>query len=58
MKTYFRDLTEQKNWVIVTDSEVIELETFHQAIKEQKITHGNLMSKNYYEYHYKNLNNE
>ena len=58
MKAYFKDITEQKNWVIVTNSEVIEFETFHQALKEQKITHGNLMSKNYYEYHYKNLNNE
>ena len=53
MGLQFRDLTEEKRWVVVSGLKVSEYETWHQALKSQLEDGGNLMSKNYYENHYK-----
>ena len=48
-----RDLTMEKNWVVISeDNQVHEFKTFNEALKGPK---GHLMSKVYYEYHYKNI---
>lgn len=48
-----RDLTLEENWVVVTDdNQVHEFKTFKEALKGPN---GHLMSKVYYEYHYKNI---
>ena len=48
-----KELTEEQNWVIVNDNKIIEhYSSFKDAVSD---TRGHLMSKNYYEYHYKDL---
>lgn len=51
-----RDLREEKGWVIVTKDNTLEYETFEEAAEVNKLMSGHLMSKNYYENHYKNEN--
>jgi hypothetical protein len=42
-----------KGWVIVKKDTILEYETFEEAIENNKLLNGNLMSKNYFENHYK-----
>lgn len=47
------DLKNLKNWVIVTDNgKTFHYETFDEALRMTKIISGNLMSGEYYEFHY------
>lgn len=48
-----RDLTMEENWVVIDiDKQIHEFKSFKEALKGPK---GTLMSKTYYEYHYKNI---
>jgi len=51
-----KDLTKERGWVIITKDTVLEYDTFMEAIEVNKLLNGNLMSKNYFENHYKNEN--
>lgn len=44
----------EPNWVIVKDNVVHEYESFNEAATVNTLLGGHLMSKNYYEHHYKN----
>jgi hypothetical protein len=46
------NLADQKNWVVVSGDQVFYYETFQEAVKGEK---GNLMTKTYYDHHYKEL---
>jgi len=46
------DLVKEENWVVVNKNGVHHYPTFHEALKGES---GNLMTENYYQYHYKNL---
>jgi len=46
------NLADQKNWVVVNGDQVFHYETFQEAVKGEK---GNLMTKTYYDHHYKEL---
>jgi hypothetical protein len=50
------DLREERGWVIVTKDRVLEFDTFTEAAEVNKLMSGHLMSKNYFENHYKNEN--
>lgn len=52
-----KELTLEKGWVVVYGSQVFEYETFHEAMHAQVVIGGNLMSKSYYTYHYKEEEN-
>lgn len=41
------------NWVIVKGGEVFHFETFEEATAHNTLLGGHLMSKNYFENHYK-----
>jgi len=41
------------NWVIVKENIVFEYDTFDEATAVNSLMGGHLMSKNYYEHHYK-----
>jgi len=43
-----------KNWVIVGNDGVFHYETFEEAAANNTVLNGHLMSKSYYENHYKN----
>jgi hypothetical protein len=49
------NLTDQKNWVVVSKDKVSHYETFQEASKDKS---GNLMSLTYYEFHYKPIFDE
>jgi hypothetical protein len=51
-----KDIREERGWVIVTKDSVLEYDTFEQASASAQLLRGNLMSKNYFENHYKNEN--
>ena len=51
-----KDIREEKGWVIVSNDRVLEYETFEEASAAVQLLNGNLMSKNYFENHYKNEN--
>lgn len=46
-------LTNQKGWVIVRGENVFHYETWNEAVTVNQMLGGNLMSKDYYENHYK-----
>ena len=48
-----KDLREEKGWVIVKSEVVFEYETFSEASTINSVMGGNLMSKSYYNNHYK-----
>lgn len=45
-------LTSEKNWVVVTLKSVFYFKTFNEAIENQKVLGGHLMTKTYYDLHY------
>lgn len=47
------ELTNQKGWVIVRGENVFHYETWNEAVTVNQMLGGNLMSKDYYENHYK-----
>jgi hypothetical protein len=47
-----QDLSKTENWVVVDGDHVQEFKTFQEAVNFPK---GHLMTKTYYEYHYKNI---
>jgi hypothetical protein len=48
-----KELTEERNWVIVNDNKIIErYESFQNAVKDKR---GHLMTEEYYLNHYKDL---
>jgi hypothetical protein len=49
------NLTNQKNWVVVSKDKVSHYETFQEASKDKS---GNLMSLTYYQFHYKPIQDE
>lgn len=51
-----KNIREERGWVIVSKDRVLEYETFEEAAEVNKLMSGYLMSKNYYENHYKNEN--
>lgn len=51
-----KDIGDLKGWVIVKKDTIIEYETFEEAIENNKLLNGNLMSKSYFKNHYKNEN--
>lgn len=48
-------LTTEKNWVILTMNSVLYFETFAEALENQKVLGGHLMTKTYYELHYSKM---
>ena len=50
-----KDLTQEKDWVIVRGENVFYYDTWNEACVVNTMLGGNLMSKSYYENHYKNL---
>jgi hypothetical protein len=56
METDRKDLREERGWVIVSNDRVLEYETFEEASAAVQLLNGNLMSKSYFENHYKNEN--
>jgi hypothetical protein len=48
-----KQLHMEKNWVIVKDDMVFHYETFQEATANNTLLNGHLMSKTYYENHYK-----
>lgn len=48
-------LTNEKGWVIVRGKDVFQYETWNEAVTINQMLGGSLMSKNYYEYHYKDI---
>ena len=52
------DLTQEKDWVIVRGENVFYYDTWNEACVVNTMLGGNLMSKSYYENHYKNLQNK
>ena len=51
------ELTNQKGWVIVRGENVYNYETWNEAVTVNQMLGGHLMSKEYYENHYKNESN-
>ena len=49
-----RDITQQKNWVIVKDTNVYKYNSWNEAVVINQMIGGILMSEDYYENHYKN----
>jgi hypothetical protein len=49
-----RDITQQKNWVIVKDTNVYKYNSWNEAVVINQMIGGHLMSEDYYENHYKN----
>jgi hypothetical protein len=49
-----RDLTQEKDWVIVRGENVFYYDTWNEACVVNTMLGGHLMSKSYYENHYKN----
>lgn len=49
-----RELTNEKDWVIVKDGKVFNYNSWNDAVVVNQLMRGNLMSKQYYESHYKN----
>jgi len=49
-----KELTHEKNWVIVKENNVFNYDSFNEATIVNTMLCGHLMSKNYYENHYKN----
>jgi len=47
------DLTQEKDWVIVRGENVFHYDTWNEACVVNTMLGGNLMSKSYYENHYK-----
>jgi len=48
-----KELTQEKNWVIVRGENVFHYDSFNEATIVNTMLCGHLMSKNYYENHYK-----
>ena len=51
------ELTNEKGWVIVRGTDIFQYESWNEAVIENQILGGSLMSKNYYEYHYTQIQN-
>ena len=48
-----KSITEERNWVIVSDNKIIEYyKSFQDAVKDKR---GHLMTEEYYLNHYKDL---
>ena len=54
MVTESKDLTQEKDWVIVRGENVFHYDTWNEACVVNTMLGGKLMSKNYYENHYRN----
>lgn len=50
-----KSLIDQKNWTVVTGSIANHFETFTEALAQQSISGGHLMSRTFYETEYKHL---
>lgn len=50
-------LTNEKGWVIVRGKDVFHYETWNEAVTINQMLGGSLMSKNYYENHYTQIQN-
>lgn len=48
-----KELTEMKEWVVISGTEVYHFETFNEALHSPY--KGHVMSKYYYEYNYKQI---
>jgi len=48
-----KELTKEKNWVIVKEKNVFNYDTYNEAIVVNTMIGGHLMSRHYYENHYK-----
>ena len=48
-----KQLHMEKDWVIVKENNIFHYETFQEATANNSLLNGHLMSKNYYENHYK-----
>ena len=48
-------LTTEKNWVVFTMNSVLYFETFIEALENQKVLGGHLMTKTYYDSYYSKL---
>ena len=52
------DLTKQRGWVIVRGENLFRYESWNEAVVVNQILGGQLMSEDYYEYHYKEIINK
>ena len=51
-----KDITQEKDWVIVRGDKVYYYTSWNEACVVNTMLGGHLMSKSYYENHYKNEN--
>ena len=52
------DLTKQRGWVIIRGENLFRYESWNEAVVVNQMLGGQLMSEDYYEYHYKEIINK